>query len=491
MRIFFPLIFALVILQSCGSREADQRPPNVLWILAEDLSPDLECYGYPLVKTPNVDALAARGVRFTHAFTTAPVCTPSRTALATGMYQTAINAHHMRYPDELRSDLPGPVLPLNELLRRQGYRTANIKDEPGTGKSDWSFRSDVAEYDVNRWDSLTTDQPFFAVINLRLTHRPFERDTLQPVDPAQVNIPPYYPDHPVARRDWAQYLETVQVMDRQVGEVLQELEKRGFSDNTVVFFFSDHGRPMTRGKMFHYDSGYRIPLIIVSPEQVDWRNYLPPRTTEERLVSAIDISATTLAIAGGEKPDWMQGRVLLGPGAEVAREYVFCASDRIGETFLKTRSVRSKKFKYIRNFNRDFSINSAATAYRKQMHPIYHLLNIYGELGKLTPAQKAMVESMPEELLFDLEADSLEINNLADDPAYQPELAKMRKVLADWQAETVDHGMEEDSEAIVAAFEEYRIQSGTSRAEKIKAVEKAIREELEREPLTAAGKTEE
>jgi len=233
-------ILSFLLLSTCVNRspEAETPSPNILWILAEDLSPDLGCYGNALVHTPNVDNLARLGVRFTQVFVTAPACTPSRTALATGMYQTAIDAHHMRYPDELRNPLPEPVLPLNELMRRQGYQTANIEDHPGTGKDDWSFRSPVADYDVRHWDSLSAEKPFFAVVNLRLTHRPFERDTLRPVDPDRVEVPPYYPDHPVARRDWAHYLETVQVMDRQVGQVLAELEQRGFADNTIVFFFS-------------------------------------------------------------------------------------------------------------------------------------------------------------------------------------------------------------------------------------------------------------
>lgn len=465
---------------SCNSKEiSTEQPPNILWILAEDLSPDLGCYGHELVRTPNVDALAARGVRFTHAFTTAPMCTPSRTALASGMYQTSINAHHMRYPDPLRNDLPGEVTPLNELMRRQGYRTANIKDEPGTGKTDWSFRSDLAPYDVQHWDSLSTDQPFFAVINLRLTHRYFERDTIHPIDPASVTVPPYYPDHPVARKDWAEYLETVQLMDGLVGDILTELDNRRLSDNTIVVFFSDHGRPMVRGKGFHYDSGYRIPLIIAAPEGMKWQQYLPAGTVEDQLVSGIDLTATTLAMTGAAKPGWMQGRVVLGPQEEAARDYVFCATDRFGEVFLKTRSVRSKQYKYIRNFNHDFSVNSASTAYRKQMHPIYHLLRIYDEMGKLTPAQQALVDPMPEEQLYDVQADPMEIHDLAGDPQYQEVLREMRQVLANWQEETTDYGMEEDSEALVQAFEEYGEQSRTSRADKIKATEAAVRAEIE------------
>ena len=469
-------------LMGCNSNtEKPPERPNILWIIAEDLSPDLGCYGHPFVQTPHIDALAAKGVRFTQVFTTAPVCTPSRTALATGMYQTAINAHHMRYPEELKSELPAGIIPLNELMRRQGYQTANIKDWPGKGKTDWSFRSPWAHYDAAHWDSLSADNPFFAVVNLRLTHRAFERDTLHPIDPDQVEIPPYYPDHAVSRKDWGQYLESVQLMDRQVGQVLEQLQIKGVDKNTLVFFFSDHGRPMSRAKNYHFDSGNHIPLVIYCPEGMAWREYLPPGTTDDRLISAIDLTATTISISGAKKPEWMQGRVLIGADKEAERSYIYCASDRIGETFFKTRSVRSKQYKYIRNFNRDFSINSAATAYRKQMHPIYHLLNIYDEMGQLTPAQKALVEPMPEELFFDLNADPLEINNLIDDPAHGETLAKLRKELSKWQTQTNDWGMKEDSEAIIQAFEAYRIQTETSRAEKIKAMEQEVREEIEQQ----------
>ncbi|MBX2877207.1 MAG: sulfatase [Saprospiraceae bacterium] len=477
--IFQSLCCVLLLVGSCTTpEEVADPPPNILWIIAEDLSPDLACYGHSLVKTPNIDGLARRGVRYTQAFTAAPVCAPSRTALAVGMYQTAINAHHMRYPDSLKNELPADIIPLNELLRRQGYRTANIKDAPGRGKGDWSFRSDLVHYDTDRWDELQADKPFFAVVNLRLTHRPFERDTINPIDPANVDLPPYYPDDPVVRRDWAQYLETVQVMDQLVGEVLREVELRGWADNTIVFYFSDHGRPMTRGKNYHYDSGYHIPLVISSPETLDWHRYLPVGTTDDRLVSAIDLSATTLAMSVADKPTWMQGRILLGKQAEPERQYVFCASDRIGGTFFKTRSVRSKRYKYIRNFNHDFSVNSSATAYRKQMHPIYHVLNIYNEMGKLTPAQKALVDPMPEELLFDLAADPFEVNNLIADSSLVVVAEEMRAALKNWQTSTYDYGMEPDSEGIIQSFADYRVTGHRDRFEKINTLEKTIRAEI-------------
>lgn len=474
------LSFFLLALTACNSLHQDEvERPNILWIIAEDLSPDLGCYGHPFVKTPHIDALSSKSVRFTHVFSTAPVCSPSRTALGTGMYQTSLNAHHMRYPDELKHPLPPSVIPLNELMRRQGYQTANIKDPPGRGKEDWSFRSALAAYDVTSWDSLSHDKPFFSVINLRLTHRPFEQDTLHPIRPDQVEIPPYYPDHVVSREDWASYLETVQVLDGLVGQVLDELTKRKFDQNTLVFFFSDHGRPMSRGKNYLYDSGTHIPLLVYCPDKLSWRQYFPPNTTNDQLISSIDLSATSLAIAGGIKPSWMQGRVLLGEQAEPAREFVFSAIDRVGETHFKTRSVRSKQYKYIRNFKHNFSINSSATAYRKQMHPMYHLLNILHEEGKLTKTQEALLSPMPEELLFDVEADPFEIKNLIHDDKHQKIVQQMRGELSNWQKRTQDYGMQEDTEAIVQAFEDYR-QKSKSRNAKIKLLEQSVRADIDR-----------
>ena len=470
------IVFWLV--WSCSGQQPEEhlpKKPNVVWIIAEDLSPDLACYGYQGVLTPNLDQLAANGVLFEKAFTTAPVCAPSRTALAVGMYQTAINAHHMRYPDRLKNELPAEVIPLNEIFRRNGYKTAMIKDAPGKGKTDWSFASAHANYDVNHWQDLSPEEPFFAIVNLRLTHRPFERDTVHPVDPARVKIPPYYPDHQVAQEDFAEYLESVQLMDGLVGQVLESLEQYGLKDNTMIVFLGDHGRPMSRGKNNLYDSGLQIPLIMMAPSGSGWEQTLKKGTTYQSLVSAIDITATSLAFAGIEKPDWMQGRVLFGDHKEAERLAVYGALDRIGESEFKSRAVRTHKWKYIKNYNRENAINEMATAYRKAMHPIYHLLKIYDKEGMLTPAQQALVRPMPEEELYDLENDPFEINNLSGQADYAETLKEMQNKLEQWQTTTIDYGMEEDSQALKEAFDQYGHQSRNRYDEKIIAMDKKVR----------------
>lgn len=450
--LFIPSIFI-----SCT--EKNILRPNILWIIAEDLSPDLGCYGNTLVKTPEVDFMASSGVRFTNVFTTAPVCTPSRTALASGMYQTSINAHHQRYPEELKNPLPGSILPLNELLRRGGYQTVNIKDVPGTGKTDWSFKSEYSEYDYNKWDELVKDKPFFAVVNLRLTHRPFEHDTIHPVDPLRVQLPPYYPDHIVARKDWAHYLESVQLMDAQVGMVLDKIREMRRSENTIVFFFGDHGRPFERAKTFLYDSGLKIPLIIVCPEKLGWCEYLPKETINDQLLSSIDITATTLSIAGIPKPDYMQGRIIFGPLRDAPREYIYSAMDRMGEIFFKSRTIRNSQYRYIRNYHNDFSVISATTANWKATNPICHLMEILGNKDQLDSIQKKLVLSLPPEELYDIQKDSFELVNLALDPDYTSELENMRKKLEAWQEETRDYGMLDDSPGLIKYFNDYGTKS--------------------------------
>lgn len=472
-------LVAAVCFTSCQDQQVQR--PNIVWILAEDLSQDIACYGNDLVKTPTLDQLAKDGVRYTNVFTTAPVCTPSRTALATGMYQTSINAHHMRYPEELKNPLPEDVLPINEIFRRNGYQTANIKDKPGTGKTDWSFKSEKAHFDLSSWDEIEPERPFFAVVSLRLTHRPFERDSVNPINPDDVMVPPYYPDRITARKDFGEYLESVQLMDREVATVIGEIDQRGWSGNTIVIFFGDHGRPFTRAKTFLYDTGIKIPLIIIAPESSAWSTYLPAASVNEQLISAIDISATSLAMAEINKPSNMDGRVILGPHKEAERASVYSAADRIGEIFSKSRSVRNKQFKYIRNYKHDFSVNSASTAYRKAAHPIYQLLDVLDERNELDAIQKQLVMPLPEEELYNLQSDPFEINNIADDPKYLPVLEKMRSQLMNWQDESNDYGMFEDSPELTQAFVDYGIQSSKKKSVQASKLRKRVEAEIELE----------
>ena len=230
---------------SCG-RQTEIDRPNVLWVIADDLSPDLGCYGAQHVSTPHVDRLAGDGVRYTSTFATSPVCSPARTALITGMYQTTIGGHHHR--TRMKPVLPGNVAPVTELFRRAGYFVCNMGQPRGggRGKTDYNFEHGEL-FDGNDWSQRRSDQPFFAQLQIKEPHRAFVTDN-DPDRWREIEVPPQYPDHPVTRRDWSNYLATVEVMDSLVGEVLARLEEEDLVEDTVVFFFGDHGRPHVWGQ---------------------------------------------------------------------------------------------------------------------------------------------------------------------------------------------------------------------------------------------------
>ena len=259
------------------AEKAGSDRPNIMWILSEDISPDLSCYGTPAVQTPNLDKLAREGIRFTNAYTTSPVCSPSRSAMITGMYQTSIGAHHHRSHRSDGYTLPEPVQPITEYFRRAGYFTANVTTAApgvrGSGKTDFNFKTTNKPFDGSDWNQRKDGQPFFAQLSISMTHRGGHWKNLRqkldnPVDPAEVKLPPYYPDHPIARDDWATYLNSIQVMDGYVGKILKRLDDEGLANNTVVIFIGDHGRCHVRGKQWLYDGGIHIPLIVRWPAKL-------------------------------------------------------------------------------------------------------------------------------------------------------------------------------------------------------------------------------
>ncbi len=403
--------------------------PNILWVLGEDMGPELGCYGYPLVHTPNLDRLASQGVRFTRAFTTAPVCSASRSAMITGMYQTTIGVHNHRSHRNDGYTLPEGIPTITDLFRQASYFTANVKTPaPGIrvgGKTDFNFNAGTV-FDGDDWNQRTPGQPFYAQVNFSEPHRgpafPQARKVLKDlVDPAKVELPPYYPDDPVVRDDWANYLDAIGLLDQKVGKLLKRLDDEGLSDNTVVIFLGDNGRCHVRGKQFLYDGGIHIPLIV------RWPGHLDPGTVRDDLISAIDISATSLALAGITPPESMQGRVFLGPNADPPREAIYAARDRCDETVDRIRCVRTERFKYIRNFDPERPYTQP-NAYKERQYPALAVMKrLYAE-GKLTEAQAHFMKpSRPREELYDLAADPHEIHNLAGDPAYAEVLQDLRR----------------------------------------------------------------
>ena len=443
---------------SCGAGPAEPSAetarPNILWIIAEDLGTELGVYGHPEVETPNLDRLSAEGVRYTRAFTTAPVCSPSRSAFMTGMYQTTIGAHNHRSHREDGHPLPDGVRVITDWLRDAGYLTANIVDLTGdddetyfrgTGKTDWNFHYEGQPFDTDRWSDLAAGEPFYAQVNFPETHRGVEWDTAHEyverrADPAAVRMPPYYPDHPEARRDWAQYLNAVMSLDRKVGFVLDRLEDDGLAGRTVVVFMGDHGRAMVRGKQWPYDSGLHVPLIVRWPTGIPTPEGFEVGTVEDRLIAAIDVTATTLAIAGAGPPDGMQGQVFLGTRANPPREYVFGGRDRGDETVDRIRTVRDARYRYIRN---DYPGRGLLqrNRYKEFTYPMIPLMRELEAEGRLTLVQARLLASTrPVEELYDVDADPYEIENLADDPAHADVLARLRAAVDEWIVESNDQG---------------------------------------------------
>ncbi len=444
----------LLILCACGRRPT--TTPNILWILAEDMGPEIGAYGYPGVETPHLDRLAAEGVRFTRAFTTAPVCSPSRSALMTGMYQTTIGAHNHRSHRDDGYQLPDGVQVLTDRLRDHGYYTGNIVhlaelDFRGTGKTDWNFAYDGEPFDTDRWSDLKSNQPFYAQVNFPETHRGKEWDEAEKrTDPAGVLLPPYYPDHSIVRADWAQYLNGVMSLDRKVGLVLELLERDGLSDNTVIIFMGDHGRAMVRAKQWPYDSGLHVPLIIKGAPGLVAGN------VDDELIASIDITATTLALAGVTPPDAMQGRVFLPDelgGRDDAREYVFGGRDRGDETVDRIRTVRDRRYRYIKNFYPERPLLQL-NRYKEFTYPMLPVMRELHAKGRLTPVQaQLLAPARPEEELYDLESDPFEIDNLAGDPTHAETLERLREELEAWIEASDDQGRFPEPPEVVQFWE--------------------------------------
>ncbi|QDU52168.1 sulfatase family protein [Gimesia panareensis] len=475
-----PLILTLFVSHSQNLSAAEQRP-NILWIIAEDMGPELGCYGTPEVKTPTLDRLAKNGVLYQNAFTVTPVCSTSRSSFMTGMYAMAIDAHNHRSHRDGTNPLPQGVRVITDWLRPAGYTTANIKkltDDrklakfyKGTGKTDWNFTYPKGKqpFDLKDWDDLKQNQPFYAQINFSETHRGGAWNTSHEhldyvVDPAKVQIPPYYPDHPVTRAVWAQYLNTVMAVDKKVAFILDLLKRDKLDKNTIIVFLGDHGRAMPRGKQWPYDSGLHIPLIVYWPEgnaDLPAPAHFQRGEKSDQLISSIDLSATTLALAGVDKPAKMQGQIFLGSHAEPPRTYLFGGRDRGDETVFHIRTVRDKQYRYLRNKypERPFlQINR----YKETQYPIIGLLRDLHAKGELSgPPLKLMADTRPREELYDIQADPWEINNLADSPQYQQVKQRLSAALDTWMEEIDDKGRIPEDPSIPKFWDERAIRNYT------------------------------
>lgn len=425
------------------SKSAEQ--PNILWISCEDISAHIGCYGDPVANTPNIDKLASEGAKYTKMFTVAPVCAPNRSAIITGMYQTSIGTQHMRTSHRGQVEgLPTPyssvpqhyVKAFTEYLRAAGYYCTN------NSKTDYQF-SGFSDVPITIWDEQGTKahfknrpnkgQPFFSIFNYTLTHESHTWQEPKYTDPSKVEVPPYYPDTEPVRKSLARLYDQIAKLDTIVGNHLKELEELGLTDNTVVFFWSDHGDGLPRAKRWLYDSGLHVPFIV------KWPGVIEPGTVIDDLRSSIDWGPTVLSIAGVAKPYHMQGNPFLGKYSQLPGEYVFAARDRFDESYDMVRSVRDKKWLYVRNYYTN-SPYVLWVPYRNNSPIMKELLRLHAE-DKLNDAQKIWFQNTrPPEELYDCEADPHQINNLAENPAYQNELERLRNRLDVWRTETKDMG---------------------------------------------------
>lgn len=423
------------------------KRPNIVWIFVDDMSANFSCYGEKSIRTPHVDKLAAEGVKFTKAFVTAPVCSPCRSALITGCYQTTIGAHHHRSGrGELKIRLPGRIVPVPVLFQKAGYYTCNGGHNAAgkrLGKTDYNFEWTPAMYDGNDWAGRKPGQPFFMQVQLHGGkfrgqgpnadwQARAKRELGSNTKPEDVTLPPYYPRDPVILQDWADYLDCCRYTDRQVGDVIARLEKEKLLDETVVFFMTDHGISHARGKQFLYDEGIHVPFVVRGPG-------IPTGVVRDDLVEHIDMAATSLALAGIEIPEWMQGKNILAKDY-ARRDAVFAARDRCDETMERLRGVRTGQFKYIRNYlNERPHLQPCRYKDDKAVVKKLRELHAAGRLDDL--AEKLLfAPTRPKEELYDLAADPHEVRNLAGDPKHKATLEAMRKRLAGWEEATNDLG---------------------------------------------------
>jgi arylsulfatase A-like enzyme len=439
--------FAVAILLAPAALAQDPPArPNILWITCEDTSPTLGCYGDAYAVTPHLDRLASQGVRYARAYAPIGVCAPSRSSLILGMYACSAGTHHMR----CQGTLPASVRCYSDHLRDAGYYCTN------NSKTDYNFKHPGSAWDdcssKGHWRNRPKDKPFFAIFNLLSTHEgqirlgPAERakrnQKLEPEqrhDPARAPVPPYHPDTPEVRADWAHYYDNVTLMDQQAGEILKELESDGLAGDTIVFFYGDHGAGMPRSKRWLYESSLRVPLIIRFPEK--YRTLAPgaPGTAVDRPVNFVDFGPTLLSLAGAKIPPAMQGKPFLGAQAAPPAEYVFGFRDRMDERYDMIRTVRDRRYRYIRNFMPHLTW-AQHISYLYQM-PTMRAWQRLSDEGKLSGPQAVFFSPVkPVEELYDTEADPHEIRNLAADPAQKDTLERMRKVLRGWMLEIRDLG---------------------------------------------------
>ena len=428
-------ILALLLTSMASVRAADL--PNILWLTSEDNGPHLGCYGDKYSTTPNLDALAAKGMLYTRAISNAPVCAPARTTIISGMYPPSTGSEHMRS----MTSLPAAYKMYPTYLRELGYYCTNSSKEDYNLRKDgqvWSAGGRQAHW-KNRPDK---KQPFFAIFNFTVSHESQirRRPHTQVHDPAKVRVPAYHPDHPEVRKDWAQYYDKLTEMDKMVGAKLKELEAAGLADDTIIFYYGDHGSGMPRSKRWPFFSGLNVPLIVHVPEK--WKHLAASDYkvggSNDRRVGFIDLAPTLLSIAGKKPPAHMQGYAFMGKHEAPAQEYGYGFRGRMDERYDMVRSVVGKRYIYIRNYM-PHKLYGQHVNYMFITTTTQVWKRLYDE-GKLNEAQSHFWKTKPAEELYDLEEDPDEVNNLVGSKKHQNILDQMRKAHRDHVTKIRDVG---------------------------------------------------
>ena len=423
--------------------------PNILWITCEDISPYLGSYGCPEAYTPNLDKMATEGIRYTQAYANAPVCAVARSALLTGMHSATLGTHGMR----CRTQLPDSIPAYPKIFREAGYYCTNNQ------KTDYnsSFEGDASLWDESsgqaHWRNRDEDQPFFAVFNIVVTHESqlsqnridhylANEDIPETprIDPQDIELPPYHPDLPEIRQDWARLHDLITHMDEIVGLRLAELEEAGLDDDTIVFFYSDHGGMLSRSKRYIYNVGHQVPLIVRFPDK--WKHLAgaEPGSISDRMVDFVDLPKTTLSLAGMAVPEQMQGHIFLGPDSEPAPSNVYLYRDRMAERPDLCRSTTDGRWYYIRNFM-PHRPNGRDSRYGHTVQANWGAWEAHYEAGKCDPIQSQFFEPKPVVQFFDTENDPWHVKNLAAAPEHQERIQAMAAKLDQWMLENRDIGL--------------------------------------------------
>jgi arylsulfatase A-like enzyme len=422
-----PFVYSIAVVLGFTLSAGAADRPNVLWLTSEDHGPHMGCYGDQFATTPNVDALAAKGMIYRHAWSCAPVCAPARTTLICGLFAPSTGGQHMRS----MVAYPMGKMMYPQFLREVGYYCTNMS------KEDYNIAKPGQVWDESsrqaQWKNRASGQPFFAVFNSEKSHESQlrTRPHTQVHDPARVRVPAYHPDLPEVRQDWAQYYDQVTEADADAGRRLKELDDAGLTEDTIVFYYADHGSGMPRSKRWPYNSGLQVPLVVYIPEK--FKDLRPPEYTpggqSDRLVSFVDLAPTLLSLAGIKPPDWMQGHAFLGRFQEPPQPFIYGFRGRMDERYDMVRSVTDGRFVYIRNYM-PHKIYGQHIGYMFQTPTTQVWKKLYDE-GKLTSIQAAFWKTKAPEELYDLQTDPDEVHNLATSPQQQATLDKLRKAQRD------------------------------------------------------------